>query len=42
MGEFENNGDMMCFRYKPGVPVVTIRMTTSLISAEQALVSMRR
>ena len=42
LAEVETNGDMMCFRYKAGIPVVTIRITTSLISADQALVSMRR
>jgi len=42
MAEVEINGDLACFRYKADTAVVTVRIATSLISHEQAEVSLRR
>ena len=41
--DIEDHGEMICFKYTGGTGrSVTIRLTTSLISDEQAVVSMRR
>lgn len=40
--EVENHGELVCFRYMPSATVVTVRIATSLISPEQAQVSLAR
>ena len=42
LAEMDHEGDMMCFRYRGDAPSVTVRIATSLISVEQAQVSLRR
>ena len=40
--EVEAHGDMTCFRYKQQATVVTVRMATSFINAEQAELNLNR
>ena len=38
----EHHDDMVCFMFRGDATAVTVRMATSLISAEQALVNLDR
>ncbi len=40
--EVKNSDDMRCFKFENSAEIVTIRISTSLISAQQAMTAMRR